>query len=279
MILLILLPFALLLGMSGEKGTQITLLYIKGLLGAAATKIIYGFYMSFILLFAVALNKAAADQFALGGFLISIIFVFAIKFRKTFLKASWESFRLILGATMPAMQKNWIKRTAGHFVTAYIAANAAHARASNPNPQTRRGTGNPNPPNRQEGRSQAPGGQQNRNQTSGQGSAPLLLLETRNPVSIRHLVVILQDGMLHLKILILAQHKTPQLILSRNQVFINHLVAILQDGILLIKKLIPLRLQHKILQLHLLRQAARIRPPCKIMLQVHGRTAFIQPIV
>ena len=191
MILLILLPFALLLGMSGEKGTQITLLYIKGLLGAAATKIIYGFYMSFILLFAVALNKAAADQFALGGFLISIIFVFAIKFRKTFFEGVMGILPVDTGRDYAGDAENWIKRTAGHFVTAYIGGKvadtndaakiAADARASNPNPQTRRGTGNPNPPNSQEGRSQTPGGQQNRNQTSGQGSAPPITPRNQEP--------------------------------------------------------------------------------------------------
>jgi len=191
MILLILLPFALLLGMSGEKGTQITLLYIKGLLGAAATKIIYGFYMSFILLFAVALNKAAADQFALGGFLISIIFVFAIKFRKTFFEGVMGILPVDTGRDYAGDAENWIKRTAGHFVTAYIGGKvadtndaakiAADARASNPNPQTRRGTGNPNPPNNQEGRSQAPGGQQNRSQTSGQGSAPPITPRNQEP--------------------------------------------------------------------------------------------------
>ena len=191
MILLILLPFALLLGMSGEKGTQITLLYIKGLLGAAATKIIYGFYMSFILLFAVALNKAAADQFALGGFLISIIFVFAIKFRKTFFEGVMGILPVDTGRDYAGDAENWIKRTAGHFVTAYIGGKvadtndaakiAADARASNPNPQTRRGTGNPNPPNNQEGRSQTPGGQQNRSQTSGQGSAPPITPRNQEP--------------------------------------------------------------------------------------------------
>jgi hypothetical protein len=144
MILLILLPFALLLGMSGEKGTQITLLYIKGLLGAAATKIIYGFYMSFILLFAVALNKAAADQFALGGFLISIIFVFAIKFRKTFFEGVVGILPINTERDYASGAESWIKRTAGHFVTAYIGGKvadtndaakiAADARASNPPP-------------------------------------------------------------------------------------------------------------------------------------------------
>ena len=75
---------------------------------------------------------------------------------------------------------------------------------------------------------------------------PLLLLETRNPVSILHPGVIRQDGMLHLKILILPQHKTQitQLILSRNQAFINHLVAIRQDGMLHLKILILAQHKH-----------------------------------
>ena len=86
--LLLLLPFALLLGVAGEKGTQITLSYLKALLGAAATKIVYGFYLSFVLLFSVAMTKTADDNFALAGFLISVLFVFAIKYRKRFLKES-----------------------------------------------------------------------------------------------------------------------------------------------------------------------------------------------
>lgn len=86
MFLLILLPFALLMGVAGEKGIQTTMLYIRHLLGAAATKIIYGFYMSFILLFTVSLTRIpiTENNFALSGTLISIVLVFAVIFRKRF---------------------------------------------------------------------------------------------------------------------------------------------------------------------------------------------------
>ncbi len=84
--LLILLPFALLMGVAGEKGIQTTILYLKHLLGAAASKIIYGFYMSFVLLSTVSLTQVSFVQnnFMLSGFLISVILGLALIFRKRF---------------------------------------------------------------------------------------------------------------------------------------------------------------------------------------------------
>ena len=86
MALLLLLPFGLLMGIAGEKGLQITMIYLKATLGAAAVKIIYGFYMSFILVFSVALSRmeTATSSIFLTGFLLTMIFIFAIKYRGRF---------------------------------------------------------------------------------------------------------------------------------------------------------------------------------------------------
>lgn len=86
MFALIILPFALLLGVSGDKGIVITMMYLKKLLGLIATKVIYGFYLSFILLFAFSLTRIPLTEqnTAITSLLIAIIFVFGIKFRKRF---------------------------------------------------------------------------------------------------------------------------------------------------------------------------------------------------
>ena len=84
--MLLLLPFALLLGVAGDKGIQATLLFVQNLLGAFAVKIIYGFYLSFVLMFTVALSKIPVMRVNVGllATITSIILVFAIKYRKRF---------------------------------------------------------------------------------------------------------------------------------------------------------------------------------------------------
>ena len=88
--LLIILPFALVIGIAGDRGRQVMLRCIQWTLQALSLKVIYGFYLGLIMMLAILMMKIAGNNAALSSFLLFTVFGAASYFRKPF-------FSLVMG--------------------------------------------------------------------------------------------------------------------------------------------------------------------------------------
>lgn len=188
-ILIIIMPLALLLGASGDKGINLLRKYISALLGCLATKIIYGFYLGLILFFAVAMTNFpdVQDNAGLLAFLVAIIFAAGIKFRKPFYN---QVVALLSFSPETTGEKagNWVGTTAKALTAGYIlktikgnnndqsggdsggdntgGTNTSGGRDNNPDPPPNNGNGGNNNNNNNDANAKPPPNDNNDNNTN-----------------------------------------------------------------------------------------------------------------
>lgn len=82
--LLVILPFAFVAGIAGDRGRKVMLTFIQWTLQALTTKVVYGFYLGLVMMLVIITMRFAGSNTGLSGFLLFLVFGAAAYARKHF---------------------------------------------------------------------------------------------------------------------------------------------------------------------------------------------------